>query len=318
MKTVLLILPFLMRSIITALLFVIVLSCKNSVQNQEVNPVASIDSVKANLTIEQSISTNFRNSLYIDILQKFIESEDYFLNLNGNDEYSESTSKELIDSNIGVINQSFEEARIKLNKETVSKYMAIDNIETLFVFNDHQEIIDSITLSHYEYYDAMIEASFVATYKGAPDLENKIAISKPGFDNVIRRKSPVFVSDSTYFNLVFMKNGFEPDLIYGSGYTTYFGDTIAFLSFSDYKRVKDCLYLLKNGIATDSIINDYVIKNMIPVPIANDSVIFYVSEAGVPGTDSYWTILTGIDLKSNRLEFYSKNRYEVKPLLYRN
>jgi hypothetical protein len=317
MKTVLLILPFLMRSIITTLLFIIVLSCKNSVQNQEENPVASNDSVKANLTIEQSISTNFRNSMYIDILQKFIESDDYFLNLYVNDEYSESASKELIDSNTEVINQSFEEARIKLNKETVSKYMAIDNIETLFVFNDHQEIIDSITLSHYEYYDAMIEASFIATYKGAPDLANKIVISKPGFDNVIRRKSPVFVSDSTYFSLVFMKNGYEPDLIYGSGYTTYFGDTIAFLSFDD-TRGKHFLYLMKNGIATDSIINEYVIKNMIPVPIANDSNIFYVSEAGVPGTDSYWTILTGIDLKSNRLIFYSKNRYEVKPLLYRN
>jgi len=298
------------RNIILGVIIFCGFSCKTTVNNREIS-VNSNDSIKASVQlVEQIKNPSIINSLYIDILRKFYDGDDYYINLYSIGEFSEAANKEIIENNTGVVYQGIEEVRKKLDKVTVSKYFAVENIETLLVFNDYQEVEDTITLQYFEYYDVMIESSFIASYKGTQGLSNKIVISKSGFDNATKRKSPVFISDSAYQRLIILRNSFIPDLIYGSGYTTYKGDTIAFLSFSDYSKGKDCLYLLKNGIPTDSVINDYVIKKMIPVPIANKNEIFYISEVGIPETDNSWTILTGIELKSTRFLFYSRNRFE--------
>jgi hypothetical protein len=305
-----------MKKILPILIIIVIFGCNNSqkenrtekliANNELTNPVDSVRN-EIELTITDSLTTKNENQIYVDLLQQYYEQEDYYLPLYFIKDYSESIVEELKKEQIETVFNGEEEHRVSLKQSAVSMHFRNENIDSLLVFGPNQEIKDTLILQNFEYYENVMESFYTASYKGKYGLKNNVVISKNKGLNL--KKSPTFYEDSLHAKRLCTLNNFEPDYIYGSAYAIYGTDTISFLSFADYSKYKESSFILKNGNPTDSIMNDFVISEFTPVPIATDSLIFYVVNANVPETDHFFTSLVSININTMKLEFYDRNRY---------
>lgn len=245
---------------------------------------------------------------YINNLNKFYNHEDYYIPLYYIGDYSEEVHKMLIESSSHVVFEDSETRRLRLDPQIVKKYLSVAKLEDLVVFDSNQDIVDTISFKDYEFFDDMIETSFVATYQASLPEGEYIAVSAAGLDSSDLRKSPEIKADSAYLDVLVGRNAFPLKDVHSYGYFVHDLDTLSYLSTVDYEKVRSQVYLLKNGQVLDSINEDYIITGMTPVPLATKKEILYVSAAMVPETDIQWTILTGIDLSSYRFIIYERNR----------
>ncbi|HYF68130.1 MAG TPA: hypothetical protein VD884_08340 [Ohtaekwangia sp.] len=307
MKTTYLILTLLIGSF---------LGCKSKVQERNVFQETVDERSGEEVFIEDSntIDPNVEpdSTIFVDLLSKFYyEDNEYFVPLYFIDEYSESAVKELTNNNVDVIYEDAENRRKKLDELLTKKYLAVNGLNRVVVLNGDQDIIDTLIRKNYEYYEANIESSFVATYNSGSDFDGNIILSMRELGKISFRKSPEVYTDSLYTRKIMNENFFKANEVYSSGHIKYEHDTISFLSFGDYNQGKECLYLLKNGTLTDSVVNDFIISGMIPVPLATETELMYISSVQVPETDIRWNSLTGIDLKSYKFVFYDRNRKKI-------
>lgn len=303
---------------ICALLATILFSC-HAPEQKENNAEAPIikentrnDSLADKSLRDLSIDHERSDSiLYIDLLEKFYFSEEYYVPLYFINAYSESAVKEMNSKDLEIIFEDIDSKRVKLDEKIAAKYLLLNNLDQLIVLDESQNIIDTLVRKNYEYFDSSIESFYIATYDAALAGDSNIVMSLNGTQNIEFRKSPEFKEDSVYIRQIITKNAYKPDYLYDYGHLIHHKDTIAFLSFGDYKQGKECLYLLMNGQAVDSVINNYVISKMTPVPLATEKEILYVSSVHVPETDIYWASLTGIDLVQQKFKFYRRNRLKI-------
>jgi len=251
--------------------------------------------------------------VYVDILDKFYDSENYFLSLYYRNDYSESVSNELENVDVELLRESEDgERHIRLSNELVNKHLLAGNLDRLVVFNKQQEITDTIYRKDFELYESMIESSYVATYSGPSGFEGCVAMSINGIKNLGNAKSPEFASDTNYIKRTLKQNKYRATFIHNGAYTVHLNDTISFISFGVYPECRECTYLFKNGVPSDSIINDYSIQKLTPVPLANEKELVYVANVSVPETDHCWTMLMAIDLEKIKFKIYPSGRY-IKP-----
>jgi len=277
----------------------------DSIPNNEISINVDVQPPKK---IEKTKNEN--KSIFITKLEKFYNNSDYYISLYYRTKYSESVANELYTKNVKIVVQGEEETRLRIDEKLAREHLLIDNIDSLLVFNGKQELIDTIIRKNYEYYDAMISSSLIATYTGKKDYKDNVVVSINSLSKFELGKSPEFTLDSNYLERLCLKFKLNPKYVFGSGLAVFNKDSISFISYSDYTKSKDCVYILKNGVVKDSIMEDYIIWDFKPVPLVNEKVRLYLASANVPETDIYWTSLIGIEKESFKLVFYDRNRYE--------
>ncbi|WKV12126.1 hypothetical protein [Marivirga harenae] len=191
--------------------------------------------------------------------------------------------------------------RTNVPYDIAKRHLEVELLDSIYVFDERQELMDSIALQNIEYLDAMIESKYVASYSHPIKLAGKIAISK-SYDLNDLKKSPSFIETENTL-IRDLKLDVET-LNIGKTFKLYYeGDILNLISFSD-EQYKHRIFLLKNGVVTDTLF-EYYIGGMQPVPISLDNKIYYVVSSFVPDTDNSWTQLLGIDTETGE---FIKNR----------
>jgi hypothetical protein len=309
----------------------IFLSCTNSTTHDEPPPeqvyyVSESDTMQRNKELlpepakdsaELAIPNNQNRppGLYIDRLQSLPGDSVYYVTLYFRGDYDEQAVAELEASAIEINVNSDGEKRSKLDKALVEKYFYTDGLEKVVLFNTNQKAVDTLQLYNYEYYDNLLETSFIATYRVDREIAGLI-VSAQNFDSEVFKSSPVFYNDTSRVRGIAARNGFNVEHLHYLSSAQLGSDTLSIISFADYSNGKECMYLLRNGVATDSVINDYVIIDLMPMPLAMNKFLLYVSETIVPETDLYWTALTGIDTQNFEFVFYERNRLPLNSINY--
>ena len=90
------------------------------------------------------------------------------------------------------------------------------------------------------------------------------------------------------------------------------GDTISYLSYSNYTIPETKVYLIKNNTITDTITKDYSIRKMTPVPLSTEKKFLFVALCKVPETDVRWHQLIGINTVEEKFKIYQRNRVTIK------
>jgi len=251
-------------------------------------------------------------TIYVDLIEAFYGQKDYFIPLYSKDNYSEATSKIIERHQKERVFADDEITRTKLDEEIVTKFLSVENLDKLIVFGEDQNILDTLFRKNYEYYENMIESQYVATYEAKLPQNDFVVVSLNGLNRNHIQKSPVIHQDSIYLQKIIKDNFFEPDYIYSYGHLAHDVDTIAYFSFSDYKKGKDCAFLLKNTAVVDSVINDFIISDLTPVPLSSENYLMYIASISIPETDLFWTALIAIDLRNDKLKLYTRNRLSIK------
>jgi len=295
---------------------ILLLSC-NSFKKKTVDRV-EVKDVIANekLAIDSSLESKHAEysggkanySVFIDKLSKY-DHADCYLSLYYRKEYSEEVYNELITSNIELIDQGFEETRIKLDTNIVKQHLEVDDLESLVVFDSNQRILDTVNRKNYEYYETMIDGELIATYDCKSDYSDCVVISLKHLGKYQLEKAPVFVEDLDYVVRTEFGKGLNPNYISDCGVSIYKEDTISFISYSDLTIDNTKIYFIKNGVVCDSVMKNYIAYDMKPVPITKNGEFVYVAAAGIPETDSFWNVLLSIDFQTCKVEFYERNRF---------
>ncbi|MCG6191566.1 hypothetical protein [Maribellus maritimus] len=256
------------------------------------------------------IDTFQNNSIFASTLDKFYDTSDYYISLYYRTEYNETVANEITTKNVREITSGLEETRLQIDNNLAKRHLLVDNLDTLLIFNDKQELIDTIYRKDYEYYDAMTTSELIATYSGKDNYENNLVISCNYSDKYVIKKTPDFIIDSNYIDLIIKKLQLEKKFVFGSGFTIINNDTISFISYSDYQTNDTKVYILKNSDLINSITKDFIIRDLQPVPLYDNDKLIYLGFANVPETDIEWTALIGIDKNTLRIKFYDRNRIE--------
>ena len=260
-----------------------------------------VEGTKKDSILNENDFYTLETAPYVGIINSFYESDDYYIDLYYAEGFSDDTPNLLAENHGEIIYQGQEMTRTNVPYEIAKNHLEIEFLDTMYVFNERQELIDSISLQNIEYLDAMIESKYIASYSHPTKLEGKIAISKsPDLKDF--NKSPSFKEIENTL-IKDLKLNIET-LNIGKAFKLYHkGDTFNVFSFSD-KEYNHQILLLKNGVVTDKIF-EYYIDRIQPVPIASDDKIYYNVSSFVPDTDNSWTQLLGIDLEEGE---FIKNR----------
>ncbi len=252
----------------------------------------------------EKTSNSSENSLLVGVLNDFYESEGFYIELYYSENYSDETINLLAENHGEIIYQGEEMARTNVPLDVVKKYLEVDFIDSLYVFNEMQEIVDSITLQNVEYLDAMIESNYLASYNHSKDLDEKLVISKTGHLKNLK-KSPSFQKGKKSL-VEELKLNIDPLAIGEVFELNHNKDTFHIFSYTD-KEYNHHIFSLKNRNITDTI-DQYQINRIRPVPLASEGKIYYIVYAAVPDTDHSWTQLLGIDLKTGKFVKTKGNR----------
>ena len=168
-------------------------------------------------------------------------------------------------------------------------------------------------MKNIEYYSGTIESFFAAKYEGDSGYEDFVVVGlDKEFGSLQTIKSPVFTFDSAIQKRIQTRLSIRLDYIFSCGESIIGNDTISYISFSSYDPYSTSTYLLKNYEIKDSVKENYIIKTLTPVPIANNKKGFYVTKAGVPETDFIWEQFMSIDFKTSKFKFYDDNKINYR------
>lgn len=303
------------------LIFISFLNCNNKksskikLESQTYNSNNS-DSLKSNKiydTIQnEKIEINNQSLLLAEILTKFYYSKDYYIPLSLKNQYSDSIAQIIENSYGETIFKNDLESRVKIPEDVAQKYFSTNGLNKLIVINKNQDVIDTISIKNYEFYDTSIESSYIATYEVPNHLgDSLIVISTNANDNIKLNKTSKPISYLKQKKNILENIKSDYDKIFSQTTIINKSDTISVLSFGNYSKFKNYLYLYKNGHLTDSIINDYMaVSSLTAIPLATEKELTYIYSGFKPDTDWLWNGLIGIDLKNWKLKFYKNNRIE--------
>ncbi len=274
--------------------------------------------IKEELIEENKLVITDDTSIYVGLLKKISQGKDYYLPVN----FKRTTStilQEDFHNNFekytsDVILKSIEYTRFKIEDDVANKYLEISNLNTILVFDDNQEVIDTLRLKNYEYFSDQIESQIIATYSSTDKLnENKQYVCTT-VNDFIAKNNYRFLKDNVYLKETLKENKFKPTDVYAHYKMIKDKDTISFLSFGSYGKevAKHGFYLFKNKVPTDSIINKNLITEIITVPLTLNGQGLFMTSQFIPETDAFWTALVGIDFKTNQLKQYERNRVSLK------
>lgn len=307
--------------LIIILIFITVISCNEKKSNQikqksEINKNAKGDSIKSEKTKDsiqiQKIEIKIDSLILVDILTKFYYNKDYYISLSFKNQYSDSIAR-IIDNSFGeTIFENDMESRIKIPSYIAEKYFSANGLDKLIIINKDQEIIDTISRKNYEFYDASIESSYVATYEIPYDLGDSLIVISTNVNDYLKlNKTSQPTSNFEYDKRILQNNISDYDEIFSQTTIINKSDTISVLSFGNYSEYKNYLYLFKNGNLKDSIINDYMaISSLTAIPLATENELTYIYSGFKPDTDWLWNGLMGIDLINWKFKLYDRNRIE--------
>ncbi len=259
----------------------------------------AVDKVKSNIYRDQEV--------FVDLLSKY-GHEDCHVLLYFKNEYAEEVVKELKTINSHLLVQNFEEIRIKLDSVMVERYLEVDHLNALLVFNADQEVIDTIYRKNYEWYEDMIESQIIVTYRSDFDYSGHAVISLIQERHYDFQKAPFFIKDTISLDKINIGLHLNNRYIYNSGSTYLDLDTISFISYSDYTINKTIVYFLRNGVVCDSIMEGFVIEDLTPVPLIENDECLYVASVSIPETDAFWNVFLGIDMRTGKVRLYDRNR----------
>ncbi len=265
----------------------------------------SLDSIK-----DHEMEIELNSSVLVDVLTKFEDTNEYYIALGFKNQYSDSIVNIVEKTHGETIFQNELESRVRVPDTIAQKYFSTNGLDQLIVFNKKQAVIDTISLSRYEFYSGAIESGYVATYGITNQLDEvNIAISTNTIDALKLKKVPEPISIPSQ-NLELLKNRpYDFDEIFSQTSIRYKSDTITVISFGNYSKSENYLHLYKNGNLTDSITNDYLaVSALMAIPLATESELTYVYSGFKPDTDWLWNGLMGIDLKNWKLVLYEENR----------
>ncbi|WP_299835634.1 hypothetical protein [uncultured Tenacibaculum sp.] len=288
-----------------------VVESKDETKNSEVE-------IEEAIVEENKLVVTDDTSIYVGLLEKIGQGKDYYIPVS----FKTTTStilQEDFHNNFekytsDVILKSIEYTRFKIEDSIANKYLEISNLNTVLVFDDNQEVIDTLRLKNYEYFSDQLESQVIATYNSSKKLnENKQYVCATVNDSIAKNNYK-FSKDSIYLKETLKENKFEPTDIYAHYKMIKDKDTISFLSFGSYGKevAKHGFYLFKNKVPTDSIINKNLITEIIPVPLTLNGQGLFMTSQFIPDTDAVWTALVGIDFKTNQLKQYERNRVSLE------
>lgn len=290
--------------IIASFIFIVNCNDKKSIQvNRKIE-------IKENV-IDDSIKNEIINDslVLVEVITKFNENKDYYIPLSYKFEYSDSIDRIIQNSFGEKIFQNDIETRTKIPNYIAEKYFLVNGLDKLILINKDQEIVDTIFRKNYEFYDAPIESFYVSTYESSKDLgDSLIALSSNVRDLKLKKTyQPTSILD--YNKQILQKFKFDYDQIFSHTTIVKKSDTISILSFGNYAKYENYLYLFINGNLKDSIINDYMaVSSLTAVPLATENELTYIYSGFKPDTDWLWNGLLGIDLINWKFKLYENNR----------
>ncbi|WBL23797.1 hypothetical protein [Zunongwangia sp. HRR-M8] len=308
-----------MKNLTVFLIFILVLSCNSKKSNKtdlksEIEKTIKEKSLKNKITLDsfQIQVTEPKNEpfLFADVLIKFNNSNEYYITLSFENQYSDSIANIIQNSFGKTVFKNELESRVEIPENIAQKYFSTAGLDKLIVINKEQIVIDTIYRKNYEFYDASMESSYVATYESPNQLGDSImviSINSSYYLNLTKvpephsdlvKKEKLLKSVQQHYDEIFSRNS----MIYKS-------DTISILSFGKYAKPENYLYLYKNGNLTDSIINDYLaVYSLTGIPLGTENELTYIYEGFKPDTDLFWIGLIGIDLENWKFKIYERNR----------
>lgn len=240
---------------ISITIFILLFNCndKKSIQiNQkfEIKDIVIDDSIK-NEIINDSL-------ILVEVFTKFYNNNDYYIPLSYKFEHSDSIDSILQNSFGEKIFQNDMESRTIIPKDIAEKYFFVNGLDKLIIIDKNQEIKDTIIRKNYEFYDAAIESFYVSTYESTKDLGDSLIVFSSNVNDLNLIKSPQPTSNLEYNNQLLQKYKFDYDQIFSQTTIVNKADTISILSFGNYTKYENYLYLFQNGNLRDSIVNDYM------------------------------------------------------------
>lgn len=308
-----------MKNLTIFLIFVTILSCndKKSIETdlkREIDKTIKEESLKNKVTLDsiqsQKIELKNEHFIFADVLIKFNNSNEYYITLSFKNQYSDSIVN-IIENSFGeTVFKNELESRVKIPENNAQKYFFTDGLDKLIVINKEQIAIDTISRQNYEFYDALMKSSYIATYETPNQLGDSIIVistNSSGYLNL--NKVPEPISDLVQNEKLLKHVKHDYDEIFSETSIVYKSDTISVLSFGNYSKSENYIHLYKNGNLKDSIISDYMaISSLTAIPLATENELTYIYSGFKPDTDWLWSGLMGIDLKNWRLKIYERNR----------
>lgn len=315
-----------MRYALILLFTFIVWSC-NERTNKKGFSIVATDTIQADTSLiytdsklnqqEKKVLTDAKNDsqdtasilhLYIDLMSEFYESEGVYLPLY----YKENTTFPDITFN-ETIYHCEEITRTRIPNEIAEAYLDVSLLDSVILFDESQKITDTLYRENYEYLEDLIQSSKIVSYSHQQKLpENAVAISYvAGIDQYIGVIED-FDKDTVLRKKLSIQANIRKRDVTDFGSMVIAGDEISYLSYHDYQKTLSKVYLMKNNQLMDSIIQEYVVYDLLPVPIAIEDHFLYVASCGVPDTDFIWRQLIAIDVNKVKFRLLGRNRVSLK------
>lgn len=246
--------------------------------------------------------------LHIDLMSEFYESQGVYLPLY----YKENTTFPDITFNETIF-RGEEITRSKIPDQKAEAYLDISALDSVILFDGSMKITDTLYRKNYEYLEDLVESSKIVSYGYRKKLpENTIAISYvTGIDRYIGAIAD-FAEDTVLLKKLSDQWNVRKEDVTDYGSMIIAGDEISYFSFHDYKKTSSKVYLLKNNQLMDSIDQDYVVYDLLPVPITTEDHLIYLASCGVPETDFVWRQLIAIDVNEVKFRIIQGNRISLK------
>lgn len=242
-------------------------------------------------------------------LERFLSSDVYFVPLYFKDEATDSVFQLLEKAERTVLFTGDEERRSALNKGLVETHFVTSGLKKLILLDSFQNVVETLSLSNYEYLETNIGSSYVASYKTKHESQGYHVVSLEAFEKRPIERAPRFTSNSRLLKNVLSQNKLKPDYSYFHGLTSHENHQYMLVSFVNYTRHSNAVYLFKDGTPTDSIVQNYCLFDFKPISFVSDDRAYYTAHGGIPETDAVWDQLFEIDWRKGTLVMHHRNRF---------
>jgi len=244
-------------------------------------------------------------------LESFESSDGHYVSLYFKEGVEESVFQVLDAAKRTVLFTGDEEIRSSLSRDLIESHFITSGLEKLILLDSFQNVVETLSLSNYEYLESTIGSSYVASYQTKKESQGLQVVSLEAFEKRPLSKAPEFASNTKSLNTVLSKNNLKPDYTYFHGCTTHENHRYMLISFVNYARHANAVYLFKDGIPTDSIIQNYCLFDFKPIPLTTNEKAFYTAHGGIPETDALWYQLFEINWKKGSLSMHERNRFQL-------
>ena len=237
-----------------------------------------------------------RDGIRVRKLESFFDQPGYYVTLYLKTEDPYSDGNYVPDSLMTLLHREEETIRKLVPVDIAQTVFATTGLDSVLAFDQNQDLIDTLLLDHFEYYETMIESAYIASYTVNDRDQPVFLMSLGGMPELSGTKSPVMRQDDDYLSSLIKSNGLDPMATYTLRLTNVQEEVYALLSVFDEEDWNFSHILFQNGQPMDTLETEYFMKRFQPVPVASDSSVAYLIDVQIPDTDASWSMLMGIDL----------------------